>query len=298
MTDHVNRELLLARCDFLVESQLWPIEQDLDYQGWLGNFLDCEQKYAECLLNGFMFFSQAITRQLFLVGFNRLFFSVQKSDPSGKPQDAWNAFKDSLLVTHVTGEDPSPSDSGYAFARLARQFLGLKESQIVTNEYAVEKLWFDGPVPLLFVDDFVGSGNQFCDTWERFHTIAPTVSVSFQRAMQKHTFPAYYCPVISTIPGKQKISKRAPEVTLSPAHLIDETYSVFSNSTPIWPEHLRSNAEAFLRSASTRAGITSNWRGFHNLGLLIAFQDGGPPDATLPLIYHESSHWKPLVRRT
>lgn len=298
MKDRVNRELLLARCDFLMESQVWPLEQELDYQGWLSNFTDSEQEFAECLLNGFLYFSRSITSHLFLAAFQRLAATViDESDRTRSPKVQWDDFKNTAVFTHVTGEDPSPTDSGYHFARLSRQFLGIDESQILTNERVIESIRFNGAKAIVFVDDFVGSGNQFCETWERVHSITPMIHASFQSEISTTGFKAFYCPVICTCAGLAKIARRAPQVTVSPAHLFDESYSALSPTTPIWPDRLRGGAEAFMKDSSIRAGITGNWKGFHDLGLLLAFEHG-VPDATLPLLYHQSPNWKPLVRRT
>src|SRR5947208_14205280 len=42
---------------------------------------------------------------------------------------SWRAFVDSVIVTRVTGEIPSDTDSGYTFARKARQLLGIPEER-------------------------------------------------------------------------------------------------------------------------------------------------------------------------
>jgi hypothetical protein len=68
-----------------------------------------------------------------------------------------------------------------------------------------------------------------------------------------------------------------------------------------WPEHLKTSATDWLYETSRRAGIvdgyTHGWKGFHDLGLALAF-DGSVPDATLPLFHWEEGSWTPLVRRT
>jgi hypothetical protein len=44
---------------------------------------------------------------------------------------AWQSFVRRAIVTYVTGESPNPTDSGYLFARKARQVLDLYEDQIL-----------------------------------------------------------------------------------------------------------------------------------------------------------------------
>ena len=59
-------------------------------------------------------------------------------------------------------------------------------------------------------------------------------------------------------------------------------------------------AHEFLFEASRRAGIVdelgSNWAGFENLALPLAFFHC-VPDATLPLYFWERNGWSPLIRR-
>ncbi len=43
----------------------------------------------------------------------------------------WNAFLGRALFTFVEGEVSSPADSGYAFARRARDILGIPEERIL-----------------------------------------------------------------------------------------------------------------------------------------------------------------------
>ena len=291
------RELLLARCDFLVEAHLWPIEQRLDFNGWLSNFTCEEMEYAECLLESFLFFSTHVTHELFRAAFRQIGSLIIDVENSSTPTEDWVAFKRSLIVTHVTGEDPKTTDSGLHFARLARQVLGIDESQILSNEQAAEALYFDGPKPIVFVDDFVGSGNQFRDTWGRVHSINKGTHVAFKDLMTLHPFAAFYCPILCTSKGRSQISRLAPEVRVVPAHFLDSSYSVIAPDSLVWPAHLKPSANSFLETASARAGISANWRGFQQMGLLVAFEHS-VPDATIPLIYHESQSWKPLVRRT
>ena len=158
---------------------------------------------------------------------------------------------------------------------------------------------FDGAV--IFVDDFVGSGNQFAETWcrklhtpfESFQALAPGSQAQF-----------YYCPAFCTQLGLNRIERTYPEVTVNPGVLIPDNYGALAPDSIVWPSHLRSTAKDFLRTASARAGIPDtggtkpdDWRGFASLGLTIAIEDS-VPDATLPIIYWDKNGWRPLIRRT
>lgn len=286
---------LQAKCDFFVESQLWPLEQNLNHQGWLNNFLPEERRFAECLLDSFLFFSSSLTGTLFRAAFRQLARHVIAFDADATTAtNLWSRFTDSLYLTYVTGELPSPTDSGHLFTRHARQILGISESNILSPDQTLEALSSDASTPVVFVDDFVGSGNQFVDTWNRIYDFPGGRSDSFSSLFQRQKFSVFYCPVLCTSLGRDRITKEAPEVKLSPAHFLDSSYSVFSPDTTIWPDHLRPTANAFLQSASSRAGITRNWKGFCDQGLLVSFSHC-VPDATIPLIDHKSDNWTPLI---
>ena len=77
---------------------------------------------------------------------------------SGVVCEGWRRFCNRALITIVQGENPNPSDSGWLFARKARQTLGIDQDQLREPREVVAMLadGFSGPV--VFVDDFVGSG--------------------------------------------------------------------------------------------------------------------------------------------
>ena len=85
-----------------------------------------------------------------------------------------------------------------------------------------------------------------------------------------------------------------------PAHVLDDEYSLISERSRLWPATLEAGAHEFLFEASRRAGIVdelgSNWAGFENLALPLAFFHC-VPDATLPLYFWERNGWSPLIRR-
>jgi hypothetical protein len=200
----------------------------------------------------------------------------------------------------VSGEEPHISDSGVSFTRRAKQLLGIDETRTLTNEETLKELSENGPRPVVFVDDFVGSGNQFITTWQRSIPLSSSLSVSFEKlaGVRGNTF--FYTPLVCTEYGYDRVMIECPGVVLRPAHMISNRYSAFAPDSLIWPAHLQPTATDFIKAASDRAGIPTNgapddWQGFHRLGLAIAFPDS-VPDATLPIFSWEKNGWKPLLR--
>ena len=269
------------------------------------NFNEDEFEYAHHLLNAFMYYSTPLVEQLFAAGFQSL-STLDRRNGRRFPeaQSAWEAFCGSLIVTYVTGEQPNPTDSGFAFARMARQVLGIEEERIVAPEKALSLLVSDPNRPVLFVDDFVGSGDQFIKTWHRPHAIPSHGEHSFARqALAGHRARYHYCPAVCTAYGAREIATHCPgNLVLRPGNWLPDQNSAIHPESVVWPDQLRASGEQFVESASHRAGIpdhnggVGDWRGYRKLGLTLAFSHS-TPDATLPLFYFEENNWRPLIRR-
>lgn len=292
----VTKEFVLQKCTYFANVQLWPLKEAVDPERWLQNFETQEMEYAIHLLNQFNYFAEHLVDSIFAAAFQSLSrsFAVQ-GDPPRVSQEKWCSFVNSVIIVPVRGEKPSPTDSGYVFARKARQILGIREDQIVDPGVAAAMLRSDARRPVAFVDDFVGTGSQFCKTWEResFSAIARDSEAFF-----------CYCPAFCTERGASVLRTYSPQVTLSPGHLISARYSTVAPDSLVWRPDQREEGMNFIRQASLRAGIpdtngshVNDWQGFERLGLAFAFH-GSVPDATLPIFYWEQNGWRPLVRRT
>lgn len=295
----VNRQFVLTKCDFFLEVQLWPLHNKLDPERWLSNFTTLEMNHAVHLLHAFMYFSQLLMDQMFSAAFQKISQAVRRAnEPFLSTQAAWRSFVDNAIITHVTGETPRETDSGFHFSRMGRQVLDIHENRILSPEGTLEELLDGGPRPVVFVDDFVGSGNQFVATWKRVVQLKGSIPMSFENlASVVRGSEFIYCPLVCTDLGRQEISRQCPGVRLKPVHFLSRKYSALAPDSFIWPDNLRDSAVAFLGAASKRAGIPDyEWKGFNELGLAIAFENS-VPDATLPLFYWNENGWKPLVER-
>lgn len=289
---------------YYVDVQLWPIRVQFDPYAWISNFTESEEKLAKRLLQGFVHYSDTLTTQMFKSAFNnisQLVVSNKNNFIASKKE--WQQFIDSLIVVRVTGEEPSDADSGYIFIRLARDILKIPEAQILTPERALQELTIPDGNNVLFVDDFVGSGNQFVETWERPYNTGYAVT-SFKEVAAKASTKCgfFYCPVICSYLGREKIEAKCPEVKILPAHFWEREFSALSPDSTIWGKDMNTEGPDFIEQASIKAGIpdlsgkVGCWRGFNKLGFALAFEHGCP-DATLPLFTWNKNGWKPLIRK-
>lgn len=296
----ITKEFALAKCSYFVDVQLWPLHSIVDPEGWLSNFKPDEMDHAVHLLYSFLFYSEDLVDQMFISAFQGL---SRELTTSGRPplnlKGAWRTFVDGVIITYVTGEIPNVTDSGFTFARKARQLLNIPEDRIMSPDEALLQIYNKTARHIVFVDDFVGSGNQFIATWQRFVAVSASLQTSFKRAAaatRGNRF--FYCPLLCTKSGFDRLSLTCPEITVAPAHLMSERYSVFSPESIVWPPDLRATAANFVRRASIRAGVRDiSWRGYNDLGLAVAIHRS-VPDATLPIIYWNENGWKPLIQRS
>ena len=287
-------EQALRGAEYLSDTRVWAAEMKTSARRWLRNFKDDEQEAAGALLDSFIYFPGPFVDRLFTAAFDGLAVEVCSTahDYPGKKR-AWDEFRERVLVTHPTGEMPNVTDSGYLFDRKARQLLEVPQEHIMEPEAIVATLVsLDSPV--LFVDDFVGSGDQFVKTWRRRYDTSNGAASFQDLAADGRSF--YYCPLVCTTKGIQRLQTLAG-LRLRPIHELPKEYSVNDPSSLVWPDHLRAFGPDVVKAASARAGIPPDgtW-GYSDLALTLAFEHG-VPDATLPLFYWEKAGWVPLVRR-
>lgn len=153
--------------------------------------------------------------------------------------------------------------------------------------------------PIVFVDDFVGSGDQFLKTWQRsYDTAAGAASFSSLAPVGG----AFYCNVLAAARGVERISVCAPTVVIASGNLIPRNHSFAVIGSAMWPKGMALEGARLARKVGLRLGYNKSdgslrdWRGYHRLGLGIAMEDS-TPDANLPLFFEEANDWQPLVRR-
>lgn len=293
--------LVLSKLDFLADIQLWPIRAHLDPYRWLENFRATERPYALNILNVFLYLSHPIMDAMFRATVHSLSANLSVQAPSlANAKALWNRYLSTVNVTYVQGEQPRPTDSGLVFARKARQVLNISEDQITEPRRALRNLVHSASTPIMFVDDFVGSGNQMVETWRRKYPVDSGYETSFSDVAHRDT-NVVYVPLVATQSGLAALNEHCPHLTVRPAHTIDSHYSLLSAHSVLWPDELRHDAADVIYNASIRAGIVENytygWKGFHDLALAIAFEHS-IPDATLPIIFWEGNGWYPLRRKT
>ena len=291
-------------CDALVDFHAWDPTK-IDARGWLANFDIKDRALAESLLSRFSFYADHLVDQLFVSAFQNISNHIR---PDGAPFEEtralWRAFCSTMLITPVQGEDPNPSDSGWLFARKARQTLNIDQAQLFNPAQAAARVAAGDAKAVVFVDDFVGSGEQFRRTWTRRHPTPDGGSVSFHEAAHAHPDAKFfYCNAMTTSHGLGRIRQAAPNVHVSAGNVIPGDHSLSSPQSALWSSDQRAKGIEMLRRVSFDLGYgedgggLNDWQGFHRLGLGLAFEHS-VPDASLPIFFTDRNGWTPLVKRS
>lgn len=280
--------------------RLWAgIPANIKTRAWLDNFEAVERPYALALLDSFLYFNTDLTDKLFTTAFHSLAAHVcSTTGVYAARKSEWLNFRSEVLITHPTGERPNATDSGYLFDRKARQLLSLPESRIAPPEDVLTWLVLKGSRPVVFVDDFAGSGDQFIKTWQRVYQLPTGDNTSFaEQAKLGRVDRVYYSPAVCTEYAAARIRSVSGKVTLNAGHVLPSDYGAAHPETVLFPAEMRAEAVDVIRQASERAGVhRDDCLGYHDLGLALAFEHS-VPDASLPIFWTSTANWTALMRR-
>lgn len=297
MRSDVFVDEVLAKCDVLRRAGFWPSEQRIRPRAWIENFDAEDRRVAALLLDKFTFYDQRLTDALLLASYNSIGDGMQKGPRAPAGPDLLRSLN-TAIFTPVKGEKPNPTDSGNLVCRKARQLLHIPEQLILDTPDAVVHASKGGTV--VFLDDFVGSGDQFINTWT-----AKFGSSSFEVAQPYSKFVAIYITLVTTDFGIANIQLKAPEVAICATHVLESKSNIAGLS--VGNARLEIEIRKFLEKYSVRltpkdAHIAKNtdYRqyGYKKLGLMLGFEHS-IPDATLPIFWSSGiGNWEPLIERS
>lgn len=291
-----KRHLLLEKERQFREFQLWPLSTRLDLRRWLGNFEEQDVELAMRVADHFCYISDPLVDALLKASLQRL---ANKLLLSGHTELAAVTASPKVAFVTVEGETPSATDSGNLFARKLRDRLGVPEDRILRPAQAIASL---GQYEMyVFVDDFVGSGQQMLHTWRRPYTVRGVAQpVSFQLAATAKVAEFAYCSAVCSSLGNRELTRDAPALALTSSHFLAPTDSLADAGAPLWKDINFKDGIAFLEKYGRKCGYLADdgteddWRGFNKQALSLAFAHG-TPDATLPIFRSTRGGWKPLV---
>nr|HEX4317157.1 hypothetical protein [Kofleriaceae bacterium] len=290
---------VLDKCGALKRSGLWAPEPHLRPKAWLSNFQSADDRLlAAILLDNFIYYSDRTTDQLLRSTYYRLVDGLLTGMIGlGTP----NLGIDDLIFTPILGERPNPTDSGNLFSRKVRNTLRIPQARI--KEHAEAYALASAGSPIVFLDDFVGSGAQFINTWVRETT--PGSGQSFKQLYTHQPFPIILLALVVTSQSIARIRTEVPTCHLAYAHTLDVSYSAKALAAPILEPSLQDIAASlddFLDRYSKLLTLSPDLQhpehpkyGWYAMGLMLGFEHS-IPDSTLPIFWCPGAgDWSQLV---
>jgi hypothetical protein len=289
---------IFVRSERLIDLGLWQGLQIPTLRAWQSNFTNDEERYfAACILDALIYRSEpqtiALMKQL-----------VQRAVPDAlRTSNFGQQFEDfaARLKTSQYGKDPGirlvpvikdtdpPTKSGPLLARLYRRHLGFVERWMIWP-WAVPTAVKRGVRAFFFVDDFLGTGDQFVKFIRRF-----SLSPALTKAM------VVYAPLTAHRAGVQQVGLDAPHVVVAAAEYLEEAHGIFDATSPHFsdntnsPDGAREFYDGFLRRKGLWFSPTQRY-GYGGLGLAYAFSHA-VPNNSLPLFWTRRRSWQPLFNR-
>lgn len=293
-----------SRLHFFRGMHLWPIEKELDFENWLENFKEGEEReLAAQILNSFVYIPDNIVNQLLRTVVGRCGYYFSRIDPT------WthDSFKDNCWYSFVRGEARQDvTDSGYIFPRKLRDELNIPYNRILSSEDLYEMLENNSAHPqnVILVDDFVGSGLQTDSAWNT-HKLGRR-GMTLKELVQLYNHHIIYAPLVANETGLEHIKDTCPNLHMECVYKLGREYNLLNVDGLCWS----GDKDKFMKFHNLMQQVAINERipqesgnnendifGFHLQGLAIAFNHG-IPDACPSFFYWNSATWKPLKMRS
>lgn len=290
-------ENVLTSTKTLISSGLWKDINLRSIEKWTKYFESNEEKTLCGLLLDSLTFRSRIQTQALLSNIieksipqttlisNISSKSLQKSLTAQYPGKQ----KDIIKIVPVISDMDPPTKSGPLVARLYKKEIGI-------NEKFMEWPWkledhADSAKLVIFIDDFIGTGDQFLEFLDRF----------FPKGNFKDGTEYIYAPLGACKSGVDHILKEAPRIKICQSELIQKENHFFSGLSSRYKElddafagELRLVYLDFLK----KVGLNSlkNKFGYGDLELTYAYAHG-TPNATLPIFWAANENYQPAFSR-
>ena len=287
-------EATFSQCKQLIRANIWTVDASR-YEGWRRQFQGPEEEFfSACILHKLIFRS----RRQFEAGLLSIFRGGLRNVITPNAHDLSFAEmlsknkRGKIKLVPVLGDKDPPTKSGPYVLRRLQRLMDVKKPWMCWPWQAKRKLEEGDVDSVVFVDDFLGTGQQFEDFFKQW---------KFDTFLGNATL--VYCPVVAHHDGLKHLANVFPGITVVSAEVLDtENHGFFSNS--VWSElsgGAISGKEAiswykdFLRERGINPGVEKTF-GYGGLALTLGFSHS-TPNNSLPLLWYESTDWVPLLER-
>ncbi len=291
---------VIERCENLIAYGIWSGIELTRLRKWLCNFDDGEEKYfAACILDSLIYRSEGQTFALIQQLFQRILPDLNRSDPMPiSPAVDWKkSLKKSnqdcdpgiRLVVAVKSSDP-PTKSAHAVARYMKRSFSINERWIIKPTEMENQINY-GIKVFLFIDDFLGTGNQF-STFIKDEGLSQCLSSIY----------AAYIPLTAHKDGIKNLRYKFNNLRVTAVEILDETHNLFHESCNCFKDGKNNHISArmfydnLLKVKNIKIKpVRQDF--FGNLELAYIFSHAAPNNCLPILWWKETPTWHPLFDR-
>lgn len=286
-------ESVKADCKQLIELGLWDVKM-ARLESWLNQFCGTEEEFfAACLLDQIIF----RTKQQFESGLRSLMRSnlngsiFQNAPDLDLLQKLAGQDDPKLRLVPVICETDPPTKSGPLVMRRLQRILQLNQKWMCWPWQASRYIGEMGIDTVVFVDDFLGSGNQFENFFKQWKFNEHDSGIKY-----------FYAPVVAHQHGIDFLARQLPNVHVVPAETLGESHNFFSEK--VWMRLGQGGISAdeakswYLNFCSSRdiKPDKVSLLGYNDMALTFGFSHA-TPNNSLPILWNETTTWQPLLER-
>lgn len=295
-----------SKIEFLIENKFWTNTTFDNYQVWLNQFNDVDEKYFACtLLNTFINYNEEDIRGLCKYGiYNKILnidtlnidieneFCIENAELSLKIEEI---IKKIAFVPLKAKASPAQSSTAFISRLLQQTIKSISDIQIIDIN-VVNLDFIDKYEHILIVDDVIGSSEQYYGFFmeSRYLYKGESYSLNEIAAKMPNKRFEYFC-LAATAEGIDKIinsENYRNNIFITPCEIYDDTFKVFSDKS-IFFESIEEKNSCYeiYKIICERANL--NCFGYKGLDYAFGFHHR-IPDFCLPLFYEQTTKWRPL----
>jgi hypothetical protein len=289
---------IVSKCEAYISTGYWEEIDKYRLHGWLSNFSSCQELYfSSCLLDALVFRSRKMVDASFrhIASSTIPKFLLSNGYELDDDLDGWCKNLQSgknlpFRFVAIENVDDKSGKSGSIVARTIKESLDLAGHLTPTLENI-------GKAPasvttVVFIDDFTGTGEQFCDYYER-------KVLGNLKSNQK----VLYVPLAAHESAIARINDAYPRVTVIPVEMLTSEDSFFHPIDGFFRgDKINSVKDAidFYMQLCKKNGFENDnfllGKGEQSLSFAFWFST---PNNNLKLLYHKKpgSKWKNLLNR-
>ena len=267
----------------------------LDYpeiRTWLSQFETSEVEHAKKLLFHYVYYGTSAVKEMYRLLYRKvlvpaLVHSLLKRGEAASVREGVDAVPKVLaqfLFVAMTPVGKSGPMALYDFMRVN----GLRRKGSRKDIDRLERTGASGAKGIVFVDDFIGTGDQVVDTcWPRIKRV---------KGIGDPGFLCYLAP-IGVLSGIGRI-RRETSLYVDALQVLDSSSKVFSSESWVF-EAASERSQACATASKYGSKLWPEWPlGYGDCQLLLGFH-WQPPDNTLPIMWHNEKPevWFPLFPR-